>query len=109
MRQVLIDPAHVERLPRQRDARADRPRAVPRQQRLDLRRGNRVAAGAVVEHAELVLQLLWPVDRDRHADAFLGKELDHVRPEQRRVRGEAEVDVFARLPRRAGAHRQSSP
>ena len=55
---------------RQRDARADRAAAVPPQQLLDLRRDDVVAARAVVEDAELVLHLLRPVDRDRHADAF---------------------------------------
>ena len=51
---------------------------VPPQQRLDLRRHDVVAAGAVVEHAELVLQLLRAVHRDRHADVVLGEKLDDL-------------------------------
>ena len=62
-----------------RHARADRPAAMPLQQLLDLRRDDVVAAGAVVEDAELVLHLARAVDRDRDADVVLGEELDDLR------------------------------
>ena len=66
--EMAIDPLDVERSGGQRDARADRPAAVPLEQLLDLRRDDVVAAGAVVEDAELVLHLARAVDRDRDAD-----------------------------------------
>ncbi len=93
--EVTIDAGDVQRLPRQRHARADRPRPMARQQRLDLRRHDVVAAGAVLEDAEAILQLLRPVDRNGDADAVLGQELDDIRPQQRGVRGQAEVDLLA--------------
>ena len=62
---------------------------------LDARRDDVVAAGAVVEDAELVLHFLGAVDRDRHPDLVLDQELDHVRLEQGGVGGQAEVDVLA--------------
>ena len=95
--EMVIDLANVQRLLRQGHPGADRTRSMPGEQRLDLRRRNGVAAGAVVEDAELVLHLLRTVDRDGHANALVGKELDHVRPEQRGVGGQAEVDVLARF------------
>ena len=49
------------------------------QQLLDLRRDDVVAAGAVVEDAELVLHFARAVDRDRDADVVLGEELDDLR------------------------------
>ena len=93
---------------RQRHARADRPRAMPGQQRLDLRRRHGVTAGAVVEDAELVLHLLRTVDRDGDADPLFSEELDHVRPQQRRVGRQAEVDLlagFGGAPARVGDRR----
>ena len=95
--EVPVDPLDVERSRRQRDARADRPAAMPLEQLLDLRRDDVVAAGAVVEHAELVLHLARTVDRDRDADLVLGEELDDLRLEQRGVGREAEVDRLAQL------------
>jgi hypothetical protein len=50
------------RLPGERHARANRPAAVPREQRLDLGRRDLVAALAVLEDAKLVLDVLGPVD-----------------------------------------------
>ena len=70
---------------------------VPGQQRLDLRRGDVVAALAVAEDAELVLDLLRAVDRDGHADALVGEEVDDVGLQQRGVGGQAEVDQLALL------------
>ena len=98
--EVPVDARDVERVGRQRHARANRPAAVAPQQRLDLRRDDVVAARAGVEDAELVLQVARTVDRDRHADVVLGEELDDLRAEQRRVGREAEVD---RLPELRGA------
>ena len=92
--EVAIDLLDVEVRRRERHARADRPRAVAPEELADLRRHQIVAAGAVGEDAELVLDVLRPVDRDRDADAVLGDELDDLRLEQRRVR-EAEVHRFA--------------
>ncbi len=68
-------------------------------QLLDLRSDDVVAAGAVVEDAELVLDFLRTVDRNRDTDAFFSEELDDLGPEQRRVGGQAEVDVLADLGR----------
>ena len=97
--EVTVDALHVEVRGRQRHARANRAAAVPPQQLADFRRHQIVAAGAVVEHAELVLHVLRTVDRDRDADPVLGDELDDLRLEQRRVGREAEVDRLARFGR----------
>src|SRR5580765_4190470 len=78
---------------------------MPLEQLLNLRRDDVVAAGAVVEDAELVLYLARSVDRDRDADLVLGEELDDLRLEQRAVGREAEVHGLAHLgaaPARVG-------
>ena len=67
------------------------------EQRLDLRRDDVVAARAVVEDAELVLQFLRTVDRDRDPDALFREELDDLGPQQRRVGRQAEVHGLAEL------------
>ena len=54
-----------------------------------------VAALAVGEHAQLVVQFRRAVHADRHADAVLGKKLDDRRRQQRGVGGEAEIDEAA--------------
>src|SRR5215204_850431 len=95
--EVAVDALDVERPAGQRDARAYWTRAVPLQQLLDLRLDDVVAAGAVVEDAELVLDLFRPVDRDRDADALLGEKFDHLGLQQRAIGGDAEVDFLADL------------
>ena len=95
--EVLIDALDVHLSRRQRHARANRAAAVALQQLLDFRRDDVVAAGAVVEDAELVLHFLGAVDRNRDADAVLGQELDDLRLEQRAVGRQAEVDLLAQL------------
>ena len=72
---------------------------MPAQQFLDLRRDDVVAAGAVVEDPEFVLHFARTINRNRHADLVLGEELDNFRLQQRRVRRQAEIDLFAELGR----------
>ena len=67
------------------------------QQLLDFRRDHVVAAGAVMEDAELVLHLARAVNRDRDADVVLDQELDDVRAQERGVGRQAEVDRFPEL------------
>ena len=71
--------------------------AMPFQQLLDFRRDHVVAAGAVMEDAELVLHLFRAVNRDRDADVVLDEELDDVRAQQRGVGRQAEVNRFPEL------------
>src|SRR5207245_2606051 len=53
--------------------------------------------GAVMEDAELVLHVARAVNRDGDADVVLDEELDDVRPQERGVGRETEVNRFAQF------------
>ena len=75
------------------------------QQFADPGRDDVIAPGAVVKHAELILYLSGPVDRDRDADAILREKLDDFRPQESAVGRKTEIDFFAHLrgaPARVG-------
>src|SRR5207247_2897088 len=97
--EVAVNSCDIQRVGRQGDAGANGAAPMPPQQLLDLWRNDIVAAGAAAEDAELVLQVAGAIDRDRDADAILGEKFDDLRPQQRRVRGETEIDFLAQLRR----------
>ena len=96
--QVPVDARDVADLRGQGHPRPDGPARVAPQQLAHPGQQLVVAAAAVVEHAEAVLHLARTVDRHGHGDVVLGQEPDHLAGQQRRVRGEVELDPLA--PRR---------
>src|SRR6185295_4704057 len=95
--EVVKNCLHIDDLSCERDSRSDWPRAVDLDQLLDLWRDHVIAAFAVLEDAELIVRFFWSVDADRHSDVILRQEIYYLRVEHCRVRGHAEVDVFAHL------------
>ena len=93
--QMAVDAEHVGDARGERDARGDGPRAVACDQRADAGLDDVVAAAAVGEDAELVVQFLGAIHADRHADVVFGEELDDGGSEQGGVGGEAEIDGAA--------------
>src|SRR4051812_26911190 len=95
LEEMTIDRDDVEILPGQRHARAHRLPAVTRQQLLDPRQNQIVAAQAIREDAELVLLLPRPVDRNRHANVVRDDPVDDLLAQQRGVCRQAGVYLFA--------------
>ena len=100
--QVAVDSHDVRDAGGQRNARRDRARAVARDQRFHARCDDVVAAAAVGEDAQLVVQLRRAVHADRDADIVVREELDDRGRQQRGVGGEAEIDASAALFRLRG-------
>ena len=98
-----VDGRDIEILPGERDARADGATTMAREQHLDVRHDEVVAAHAVREDAELVLLLARPVDRHRDADVVRHDPVDDLFAQQRRVRRQTRVDLFSQRSARSRA------
>jgi hypothetical protein len=65
-------------------------------QRANSRLDNVVAASAIGEDAQFIVQLRWTVHADRDANAVFGKELDDGGRQQGGIGGQAEIDAASR-------------
>ena len=91
--QMAVDPHDVRHAGGQRHARRDRAASCdPAISAHAPGRNDVVAAAAIGEHAQLVVQIRRTVHADGHADVVVREKLDDGGREQRRVGRQAEID-----------------